>query len=238
MTVAELISLLEDFPPELPVFFSPDAAGCVAVAPKDAVMNLVHPGRGEVIADDATSTTSQPGFVDSLVIYPTVVRDVTDRGADEAGTDGMSAGDDAPVCPASTEIGCSATEGLGALGGIDEGTQRRICQLLEAFPSVRVVWCQPAPGMHRFGLAVADARILARVIHLACAINMPMVAEIDWACSAAFNHDAPDCVRYDLRVPIRTLTSNDDLADINILEQVLVRELARLGLNVPDCGDA
>ena len=75
MTVAELIALLEEFPPELPVFFSPDDAGRVAVAPRDAVMNLVHPERGEVIADDDPSPTIPAGFVDSLVVYPRLVRE-------------------------------------------------------------------------------------------------------------------------------------------------------------------
>ena len=35
MTVGELIALLEEFPPELPVFFSSDDTGRVAVAPRD-----------------------------------------------------------------------------------------------------------------------------------------------------------------------------------------------------------
>jgi hypothetical protein len=75
MTVSGLIELLQEFPPELPVFFSPDDAGRVAVVPRDAVMNLVHPARGEVMADDDPFPTIPEGFVDSLVIYPRPVRD-------------------------------------------------------------------------------------------------------------------------------------------------------------------
>jgi hypothetical protein len=75
MTVGELIALLGEFPPELPAFFCPDDAGRVAVAPRDAVMNLVHPGRGEVMADDDPSPAVPEGFVDSLVIYPRRVRE-------------------------------------------------------------------------------------------------------------------------------------------------------------------
>jgi hypothetical protein len=75
MTVGELIALLGEFPPELPVFFSPDGGGRVAVVPRDAVMNLVHPGRREVMADDDPSPTIPEGFVDALVVYPRVVRD-------------------------------------------------------------------------------------------------------------------------------------------------------------------
>ena len=38
-------------------------------------MNLVHPGRGEVIADDDPSPTVPEGFVDALVVYPRQVRE-------------------------------------------------------------------------------------------------------------------------------------------------------------------
>ena len=75
MTVGELIRLLQEFPPELPVFFTPDALGRRAVAPVDAVMDLVHPGRGEVMPDDDPCTTVPPGFADALVIHPRVVRE-------------------------------------------------------------------------------------------------------------------------------------------------------------------
>lgn len=75
MKVADLIALLRVFPPGLPVFFSPDGVGQLAIAPRDAVMNLVHPERGEVIADDNQSTEVPQGFVDSIVIYPCYVRD-------------------------------------------------------------------------------------------------------------------------------------------------------------------
>lgn len=73
MTVADLTALLAEFPPELPVFFCPGTAGRVAIAPRDAVMDLVHPTRGEVLADGTPSIPD--GFVDALVIHPRVVRD-------------------------------------------------------------------------------------------------------------------------------------------------------------------
>ena len=75
MTVADLIALLGEFPDELPVFFSPDDAGLVAVAPMDAIMNLVHPERREVMGDDDLPTTIPVGFIDALVIYPWKVRE-------------------------------------------------------------------------------------------------------------------------------------------------------------------
>jgi hypothetical protein len=73
MTVADLVALLSEFPPELPVFFCPDEVGRAAVIPRDAVMDLVHPTRGEVLADGTPSIPD--GFIDALVIHPCVVRD-------------------------------------------------------------------------------------------------------------------------------------------------------------------
>ena len=75
MKVHELIALLSQFPAELPVFFAPDEGGQRAIAPRDAVMNLVHPGRRQVIADDDSSISPPDGVVDSLVIYPRLVRE-------------------------------------------------------------------------------------------------------------------------------------------------------------------
>jgi hypothetical protein len=75
MTVAELLALLQDFPPELPVFFSPDDEGRVALAPRDTVMNLVHPGREEIVPDNELAFAVPEGFVDSVVIYRRVVRE-------------------------------------------------------------------------------------------------------------------------------------------------------------------
>jgi hypothetical protein len=70
MNVRELIVLLEQFPEDLPVYFAPDVEGRVALAPRSAVMNLVHPERRQVMADDDSSSFVPEGFVDSLVIYP------------------------------------------------------------------------------------------------------------------------------------------------------------------------
>ncbi len=70
MTVGELVALLDGFPPDLPVYFSPDPAGRVAVGAADAVVNLVNPARHEVIGDDDTSVTIPNGFTDAVVIYP------------------------------------------------------------------------------------------------------------------------------------------------------------------------
>ena len=78
MTVAGLIALLEECPPDLPVFFSPDDAGRSVVAPRDAVMNLVHPGRREALVDDDPSPVVPDGFVDCVVVYPRPVREAAE----------------------------------------------------------------------------------------------------------------------------------------------------------------
>lgn len=67
MTVAELIKLLRRFPPQFPVFISLEDGQGGAIAPEDAVMNLVHERQRKIIDDDGTVPD---GFVDSVVIYP------------------------------------------------------------------------------------------------------------------------------------------------------------------------
>ncbi len=85
----------------------------------------------------------------------------------------------------------------------DDGTITRVERLLGTLPGVRVEWVQPQPplGRVRFGLAVSDPRTLARLVHLACGINVPVAVEVDWGCSS-IGHDDPGCVRYDFRVPV------------------------------------
>jgi len=75
MTVAELIAMLQEFPPELPVFFCPDDDGRIALSPADAIMDLVHPGQQRVMSDEDFPHDMPNGFVDSLVIYPRTVRE-------------------------------------------------------------------------------------------------------------------------------------------------------------------
>jgi hypothetical protein len=81
MTVGELIELLNEFPPELPVFFATDEAGRQAIAPVDAIMDLVHPSRGRVLDDDDPHGTVPPGYTDALVIHPRTVREPVEPGA-------------------------------------------------------------------------------------------------------------------------------------------------------------
>jgi hypothetical protein len=70
MTVGQLIKLLKKFPPQYPVFFSPEAAGRLALSPRDAIMNLVNPDQSEVIEDDESTRGRPHGYVDGVVIYP------------------------------------------------------------------------------------------------------------------------------------------------------------------------
>ena len=83
MTVAELMELLEQFPPGLPVFFCPTAdeltAEHGAIAPRDAVMNLVDSRRRVAMgfSPDGESyvyPVAPHGFADALVIYPLAVQ--------------------------------------------------------------------------------------------------------------------------------------------------------------------
>ncbi len=73
MNVGQLIRVLERFPPELSVYFTPDAAGLIAIAPVDAVINLVHGTRFAIIPDNCSPTIPE-GFVDAVVIHPNIVR--------------------------------------------------------------------------------------------------------------------------------------------------------------------
>src|SRR5688572_22476155 len=109
----------------------------------------------------------------------------------------------------------------------DGDAVQRVRLLLESLPGVRVAWTQPSPGKFRFGLAISDPRTLARLVHLGCAVNMPLVAEIDWACQAEYEHDDPTCVRYDLRVPV---ADGDGPGDgLALVEELLVEVVQRLG---------
>jgi hypothetical protein len=49
-------------------------------------------------------------------------------------------------------------------------------------------------------MAISDAHSLAILAHVAVAANVPMNVEVAWDCPG--EHDDPDCVRYDWRVPI------------------------------------
>ena len=108
----------------------------------------------------------------------------------------------------------------------DPEAVERVRRLLESLPGVRVAWTQPTPGTARFGLAVSDPRTLARLVHLGCAINMPLVAEVEWSCRTLYEHDDPGCIRYDLRVPVSAQDGSGD--GLELVEQLLNEEAQRL----------
>ena len=108
----------------------------------------------------------------------------------------------------------------------DSEAVQRVRRLLESLPGVRIAWVQTPPGRARFGLAVSNLRTLARLVHLGCAINMPLVAEIDWACGAMYEHDDPGCIRYDLRVPVGA--DDGPGTGLMLVEELLTEEVQRL----------
>jgi hypothetical protein len=74
MTVGELIRLLGEFPPELPVYFAPDAATERVIAPADAIIDRVDQDKGRVLADRDPHRTIPPGYGAALVIHASLVR--------------------------------------------------------------------------------------------------------------------------------------------------------------------
>jgi hypothetical protein len=75
MTVRELVSLLLEFPENLPVHFSlGDGSGRV-IQPMDAIMNLVNGNMKLELPDEYPERHIPEGYVDSVVVYPHVIRD-------------------------------------------------------------------------------------------------------------------------------------------------------------------
>lgn len=78
MTVRELVSLLREFPENLPVHFSlGDGSGRV-IQPVDAIMNLVNADLRMELPDDYPGRKIPEGYADSVVVYPHMIRDKLD----------------------------------------------------------------------------------------------------------------------------------------------------------------
>lgn len=79
MTVGELNQLLQQFPPELPVYFCPQSESLdndhVAISPEDAVMNLVARSRLSIMGFTGNGG-EQSDHCDAVVVYPIKVRDL------------------------------------------------------------------------------------------------------------------------------------------------------------------
>ena len=82
MTVGELIRLLGEFPPQLPVYFAPDATAERVIAPVDALLDRVHQDKGVVLTDKDPYGTVPPGYGVALVIHASLVRKATAAAAD------------------------------------------------------------------------------------------------------------------------------------------------------------
>lgn len=80
MTVQELISLLREFPQPLPVYFSPGDSSERVIQPVDAIMNLVNGNLKLELPDDFPGRQIPAGYVDSLVVYPHMVRETIPQG--------------------------------------------------------------------------------------------------------------------------------------------------------------
>ncbi len=106
--------------------------------------------------------------------------------------------------------------------------QERVKYLFETFHGVKVAWIkiQPSREYIRFGLAISNARSLSRLVHISCIVNVPLHVEVDWSCCDWGNHDDPDCVRYDFRIPLPS-KDNEDEDRLYYLEEVLTNQVSR-----------
>jgi len=96
-----------------------------------------------------------------------------------------------------------------------------LSDLLCLLPGVSVAWKQKTLGFYRIGLRVEDYKSLALLVHFHC--NFVIAVEADWDCSVS--HDDPTCLRYDLRIPDRSSSSQS-----YVLGQCLIDSLERRGL--------
>jgi len=75
MTEKELIRLLREFPETLPVHFSLGDGSDRVIQPVDAIMNLVNTDLRMELPDEYPERHIPEGYVDSVVVYPHVIRD-------------------------------------------------------------------------------------------------------------------------------------------------------------------
>lgn len=100
-------------------------------------------------------------------------------------------------------------------------------RLLGLLPGVTLAWTQKTPTVRRLGLAINDAYSLATLAHVVVAANVPMNIEVAWDCPGG--HDDPNCVRYDLRIPIET-GPFDPPSNLQLVGGMLARKLKDRGL--------
>src|SRR5437868_3295572 len=107
-------------------------------------------------------------------------------------------------------------------------------RLLELLPGVHLAWTQKTPTLLRLGLSIIDTRSLAILAHVVVAANVPMYVEVAWDCPGG--HDDPDCVRYDLRVPVES-GAFDPPSNLQLVGGMLARKLKERGLLPQDEAD-
>lgn len=100
----------------------------------------------------------------------------------------------------------------------DEETVDEVVRLLEMLPGTRLMWRQESPTMVRLGMQILDPHSVSTLAHIVTWTNTPLEVEIDWTCSS--KHDAPECVRYDLRVPVRP-DQDDPIEQLKLIGKCL-----------------
>lgn len=108
-----------------------------------------------------------------------------------------------------------------------EQVAAEVKRLLGLLPGVEVTWVQKTPTLVRLGLAIRDQRSLSLLAHVTVAANVPLHVETDWACPGV--HDNPECVRYDLRVPVEAAPCEPP-STLQLVGGMLAQQLKQRGL--------
>ncbi len=116
----------------------------------------------------------------------------------------------------------------------DDETLTHVKRLLGLLNGVELAWSQRTPTNIRLGLAIRDPRSLALLAHVTGAANVPLHVETHWRCHEV--HDDPNCMRYDLRVPLES-TPCDPPSNLQLVGGMLARQLKERGLLGPGEAD-
>jgi hypothetical protein len=117
---------------------------------------------------------------------------------------------------------------------VDESLAQ-VKRLLGLLPGVELTWVRKSPLLIRIGLAVRDPHSLALLAHTTVASNMPLRVEVAWD-SPFGGHDDPNCVRYDLRVPVET-GPFEPPSNLQMVGGLLARKLKDRGMLNADEAD-
>jgi hypothetical protein len=100
-------------------------------------------------------------------------------------------------------------------------------RLLGMLPGVTLAWAQATPTVIRLGLAISEPRSVSVLAHVVVTANIPMCVEVAWDCAGG--HDDPECVRYDLRVPVEQ-GPFDPPSNLQLFGGLLARKLKDRGV--------